>query len=538
MSSDYELNEHFTTLNDGNDFSSTLIGTQASSLQESSFNQIDVEHFDAQLQNLPKDMYISKLLEMCSDNETMVCYYRNVLCSRAKNNKECPKGNLISRKTTKTGSSAQKYARDCYTLHMFMHGELSGVDQVFDKQKYNGTDVSKINIVELRVVVQSLVERVSDLENSLATSNKTIGSLNSKLQSLRSQCDKLQLDYDNLRAESSSKFSKYDSFYKLSTENFKSVQADIDNINSHQGKIDGELKRLNKVSQSFQSKISSLSPNKSYASAVIQHANNDSPDNSNYSPPYGDNVTSEQVYHVQNSSDKSPNLQRSLTPKKHTESSTVDSIDTDAPARIPEDNGHNNGHGNDRISHSPGTSPVIVLRSDNQTKAKVRLEHTNNAHNTEDCTGNTPEYVTPKRSVKYNGLSCHIIVEDKLRSIRNSDTKHQHKDVFLGVTHKKAARYFLSGILKDSTYDGIKSYVENKGVHVSHLTLFKPKGRYSVRTAKINVSPQCSEIVEAPEFWPEGVYCRKWYSEREWDSICEQRYAQADEDWTYSSDNK
>lgn len=50
-----------------------------------------------------------------------------------------------------------------------------------------------------------------------------------------------------------------------------------------------------------------------------------------------------------------------------------------------------------------------------------------------------------------------------------------------------------------------------------------------VRTAKVNVSPKCSQLVESPEFWPVGVICRKWYSEREWDERFEQ--STAHEDW-------
>lgn len=123
-------------------------------------------------------------------------------------------------------------------------------------------------------------------------------------------------------------------------------------------------------------------------------------------------------------------------------------------------------------------------------------------------------------SVNYDGLSCHITEGDKPRP---SNKTKQHKDVFPGVTYKKAARYFLSGINKESTYDGIKNYVENKGVHITHLTRFKPKGRYSIRTAKINIASKCSQIVDAQEFWPDGVHCRKWYNDREWDSLCDRR---------------
>lgn len=50
-----------------------------------------------------------------------------------------------------------------------------------------------------------------------------------------------------------------------------------------------------------------------------------------------------------------------------------------------------------------------------------------------------------------------------------------NKDVFLGDTYKKASRYYISGIKNSSTHIGIKNYLKSKGVHVTHLRLFKPR---------------------------------------------------------------
>lgn len=62
-----------------------------------------------------------------------------------------------------------------------IQGDGTGIEHVFDKQKGCGTDMSKIPIVELRVVVQSLLQRVTDLEKCLAEKKKTIQSMNSKI---------------------------------------------------------------------------------------------------------------------------------------------------------------------------------------------------------------------------------------------------------------------------------------------------------------------------------------------------------------------
>lgn len=48
---------------------------------------------------------------------------------------DCPPGRLINRKTTKSNSSTEKYARDCHTLYMFTQGEKSGLNEIFDKSK-------------------------------------------------------------------------------------------------------------------------------------------------------------------------------------------------------------------------------------------------------------------------------------------------------------------------------------------------------------------------------------------------------------------
>lgn len=41
-----------------------------------------IDNIDSQLQNLPKEIYISKLLELFSANESKALWYRSVLYSR------------------------------------------------------------------------------------------------------------------------------------------------------------------------------------------------------------------------------------------------------------------------------------------------------------------------------------------------------------------------------------------------------------------------------------------------------------------------
>ena len=156
----------------------------------------------------------------------MISWYRNTLCARARTHNSCPKGNLINRKGTKNSSIAQKYAKDCHTLYMFTQGDTSGIAYVFDKQKTNDTDVTKINTVELRVAVQSLQQHMNELEDTIKSKDKTISDLISGLKTLQSQHEQLARNYEQLKAESTSKFTKYDSFQKLANTNFKRSEDD------------------------------------------------------------------------------------------------------------------------------------------------------------------------------------------------------------------------------------------------------------------------------------------------------------------------
>lgn len=59
-------------------------------------SQSEIDNLDSNLQNLPKELYISKLLELCLSNESLILWYRGLLCTRARKFKDCPTGNLIN----------------------------------------------------------------------------------------------------------------------------------------------------------------------------------------------------------------------------------------------------------------------------------------------------------------------------------------------------------------------------------------------------------------------------------------------------------
>lgn len=146
---------------------------------------------------------MTKLLDLCSNDETLICWYRNALCSRAKALPDCPSGKLLSRKSTKGGSSITKYAKDCYILYMFLMGDNSCVSEIFDKNKSSSyvSDLNKINAVEIKTTIQLLVQKIASLENLVNSKDKTIISLTSDFNTLKSDFEQLQFDHDRLKGD-------------------------------------------------------------------------------------------------------------------------------------------------------------------------------------------------------------------------------------------------------------------------------------------------------------------------------------------------
>lgn len=57
-------------------------------------------------------------------------------------------------------------------------------------------------------------------------------------------------------------------------------------------------------------------------------------------------------------------------------------------------------------------------------------------------------------------------------------------------------------------------------------------------TAKINVPPEDAELLESRGFWPEGVICRRWMSQRAWKEKIEADNQREDRDHSENGDHE
>jgi hypothetical protein len=102
------------------------------------------------------------------------------------------------------------------------------------------------------------------------------------------------------------------------------------------------------------------------------------------------------------------------------------------------------------------------------------------------CDTNLSQNITYRISVRLKGETENLFTTND--------------DFFTGVTKKRTARYYVSGIDPKSTRSGIITYLEQRDVHVTFLRLFNTKHNSYRTAAKLNVSESSASIVESPNF--------------------------------------
>ncbi|CAG2223403.1 unnamed protein product [Mytilus edulis] len=352
---------------------------------------------------------------------------------------------------------------------MFLNGDDSSIDDVFRKvDHYSISDQSKTvthdcNIIEMRVTVQTLLERVVLLEKNEIENKRIIKNIKTENDKLKTELSSTNERLNQHLINCERKFTQYDANHKLINQQSKAIgEFDFNSYTANVKRFDSELERHSKLSVSLQKNISELKWNskQSYASKVTPPGTPDSP-----------HTTGIQIH----SSTRSGQL---------------------SPIEIPESRSPVTCKQNIEKRYSNG-----IDNSDNVTGLPYKTHETQNEGNRDISKPNT-ENITYKIPVRLEGVTSHV--------------ETTNENFFTGVTKNRTARYYLSGIDSKSTRAGILSYLETKNVHVTYLRLFSTRNNDRRISAKLNIAENCAEIVETENFWPKGVYCRKWLSNREW----------------------
>ena len=205
-----------------------------------------------------KALYISTCsiaLSITAENDEMVLWYRGILCNRARNVEGCPKGNLKTRKSTKSGQAIQKYATDCYGINLFLNGDPSKIEEIFDGKTSMNTPralSTKLESVEIRVLVQSLVNCVNSLEQAVKAKDTLISSLKTELKDLTTQHKGLKDHVTKLEGEITPKLVNLEPFRKQSQTQLNSVECfDYEIYLKNKETMENKIKQISSVCSSL-----------------------------------------------------------------------------------------------------------------------------------------------------------------------------------------------------------------------------------------------------------------------------------------------
>lgn len=142
-----------------------------------------------------------------------------------------------------------------------------------------------------------------------------------------------------------------------------------------------------------------------------------------------------------------------------------------------------------------------------------------------------PDYIPPPKTPQaapsssrptqdlYQDIGFHIptvITRDKTDANDNGRVPEQFDDLGEFV-RKRTKRYYIGGFMPSITESKIHGYVTYKGPKVSKVTIFR--NRLKPTVIRLNVEDDDNaHLVESEGFWPDGVVCRPWLTQTQYQS--------------------
>ena len=138
-------------------------------------NQQIYSNLDHVLADLPRDLYIERLIAETRSDCELVLWYRRILADRERQLDNCPRGELKGRRSTIKSSRMHKFSIDCYILSTLIQGDSSEIEMVFAsstlKQQNQTASETKMHksatmlndMVVMQSTLHTTITRISNL---------------------------------------------------------------------------------------------------------------------------------------------------------------------------------------------------------------------------------------------------------------------------------------------------------------------------------------------------------------------------------------
>ena len=371
---------------------------------------------------------------------------------------------------------------------------------MFDKCRQDTNSSPNQSIIELRALSQALLQRVHELELAQKDNVKSIQSLKKTISGLQSENISLSGMVEKLQSEFTAHATGCETYRKTTKSHLKRLDGlDFTEYEVLNKRYNAEIARLSKVCVNLQKQVSEKKTQRLYSTTI-------SPSKApSTSCAEFKETTHLADYHIDNSIEETDKAV-CASPAARDTVTVISDQDVCVHIQATPVNEHEN---NEENNSNTGKTDKVNSTYNKQTHDTIKDRSTRYSHITNTVESQPSEFETSST----NNKDIHSTKIQYNQSKHSSDDE----DIFEGVSYKRNARYYLSGMGHRSTQLGMVNFLNRKGITVSHFVFFKPKYPGSRRNAKINVAPSDAQIVEAPGFWPRGISCRPWLSEREWD---------------------
>lgn len=500
----------------------------------------DVVHdqLDMELSDLPKDMYIPRLLVLVNNCEETISGYRTELASRARGCQNPPTGVLRERRNSPKGSILEKYANDCFLLYQFIFGNLSEIDDLFKRGN-------------------SSVRQVPSTPRRLATDD------NYELMSLKNTVATLQSDVLVLKKGANEMKERFESFSFSMKSSVSSIQHELDSCCSilarkAKGVPPKDCKRLSDGIDVLSSCVSKLENSRIQLLSDVSNVNQRSDDNSRninklldgstkiknneklLKQDIDDKIESEMQKQIDQSNtsiqNESQKIMKTLDSKvkllkvdsystTNMLKATLDKFADNLTEKLENMNSNMLNFFEKILQSSQNQPSTNVTDGPNvkQTARKVGFsdKHSHVSDKTSACNSDVTGPHIPHSGTSLidltesnNGeLVCNshslISQESFPRHDSNNVNAKQRNNIFKGVIRKKAKSFIITGIDLESDEEGLEMFLEDIGITFKSAKFLYTR-RTDSRAAQIVIDEDQAEIIEDPDIWPAGISCRPW----------------------------
>ncbi|VDI32382.1 Hypothetical predicted protein [Mytilus galloprovincialis] len=333
--------------------------------------------------------------------------------------------------------------------------------------------------------MNKLEKASSDLDKKLSSSAKDWDQLKHESGKLKKDTAILSKNYKGLQNDVKIESSRINQISDTRFLGVQSIKAKTDLLNDKVKEINDTLASTQEKSASFSQSITDIRKRLSKAEKEVNCLDKTS---KSYA-----NILTTKIDHIDNIS-------------------TVDSSYCSSELALPD------VHRTINLTNNTDSEGIHSTCSVNQ-KSRHNKINVNVSNDSNDGIIEMPSNIT-KQSLKHNRSSSHaeskLLQDESDRSIPvhfpRSTCRPTQSSIFSGFVKnsiRKVKRFYIGGINKSSTETGMRTYLSQNGIRVTHLRYFDKQMRRTA-SAQVNIDAQDECKIRDPSFWPPGVFMKDW----------------------------